>query len=78
MIVVAKKEAVKNQLKKFEDQISDMSKQDMKELLLINSYKLALVRSQMEALTEIIIRNKLATYEEIWKKTDESFKESSI
>ncbi|MBU1201751.1 MAG: hypothetical protein KJ583_00945 [Nanoarchaeota archaeon] len=63
-------------LKDFERQ-SDLSKQELKELLLINTYKLALVRAQMEALTEVLIKHKVTTYEEIWKKTNENFKESS-
>ena len=61
-----------------EKHITDLSKQELKELLLINTYKLALVRSQVEAISEILIKKKLATYEEIWNKTNESFKESTI
>lgn len=63
--------------KNFEKQIADFSKQELKELLLINSYKLALTRSQVEAITQILIKNKLTTYEEIWKKTNENFKEQT-
>jgi len=64
--------------KNFEKQITDLSKQELRELLLINTYKLALVRSQLEALSDVLIKKKLTTYEEIWKKTNESFKESTI
>ncbi len=60
--------------KKFEKQLSDLSDQELKELLLINMYKLALVRAQLEALTSILIQKKLATFEEIWKKTNENFR----
>ena len=60
----------------FNKKIKDMGKQELKELLLINTYKLALVRAQLDALTGIIIKNKFATYEEIWKKTNEIFKDS--
>jgi len=62
----------------FEKHLTDMSKQELKELLLINTYKLAIVRSQLEALTEVLIKHKLTTYEEIWKKTNENFKHSSV
>lgn len=69
------KEEVENNLDK---QISEFSKQELKELLLINTYKLALVRSQLEAISDILIKKKLATYEEIWTKTNENFKESTV
>lgn len=70
----------KTKLKKpnLEEQVRELSKQEIKELLLINTYKLALVRGQMEVITEILVKNKLATREEIWKKTMENFKDSSI
>jgi|TARA_B100000315_G_C14436769_1_gene522791 hypothetical protein len=55
-----------------------MSKQELKELLLINTYKLALARSQVEAVVEILINKKLTTYEEVWKRTNQNFKESTI
>ncbi len=61
-----------------EKHLVDMSKQELKELLLINTYKLALVRAQMEAITEVLIKHKLTSYEEIWKKTNENFKQSSV
>ncbi|MFC1648736.1 hypothetical protein ACFL1B_04730 [Nanoarchaeota archaeon] len=78
MIVVTKEDNVKREIKRMEDEINGMSKQDMKELILINSYKLALARSQIEAIAEILIKNKITTYEDIWKKTDKIFKDSKI
>jgi hypothetical protein len=68
---------IKSNLKKFEKEINDLSKQELKELVLINTYKLAMVRSQLEALTEVLIKKKLATYEEIWNKTNLNMKESN-
>ncbi|MBU0665857.1 MAG: hypothetical protein ABIC91_03150 [Nanoarchaeota archaeon] len=68
----------KDTKKHFEKQIKDLSKQELKELVLINTYKLALVRSQLEAITSILIKNKLATYEEIWKNTDDNFKNTTV
>jgi len=70
---------VKEEIQKnFEKHLTDMSKQELKELLLVNTYKLAIVRSQLEALTEVLIKHKLTTYEEIWKKTNENFKQMSF
>ncbi len=63
---------------KFEKSLTDMSKQELKELLMINTYKVAMMRAQLESLTEILIKQKLTTYEEIWKKTNENFKHSGI
>jgi len=60
----------------FEKQLKDLSDQELKELLLINMYKLALTRAQLETITNILIRNKLATLDEIWKDTNENFKNS--
>jgi len=74
LTTIVKKEVQKN----FERQITDMSKQELKELLLINTYKLALARSQVEAVVEILINKKLTTYEEVWKRTNQNFKESTI
>lgn len=64
--------------KNLERHVTDLSKQELKELLLVNTYKLALVRSQVEAIKDILIKEKLTTFEEIWKKTNENFKESKI
>ncbi|MFH1770486.1 MAG: hypothetical protein ABH828_02925 [archaeon] len=69
-----KKEVEEN----FEKQITELSKQELKELLLINTYKLALVRSQLEAITDVLIKKKLATYEEIWTKTNRNLKEPTL
>ncbi|MBC8500632.1 MAG: hypothetical protein ISS25_00840 [Nanoarchaeota archaeon] len=72
------KETKEEVQKNLEKQITELSKQELKELLLINTYKLALVRSQLEAISDILIKKKLTTYEEVWKKTNENFKESTI
>lgn len=62
--------------KKFDKQIKKLSDQELKELLLINMYKLALVRAQLEALTSIMIKHKITTFDEVWKLTNENFKDS--
>ena len=70
--------ATKDEVQKnFEKHVNELSKQELKELLLINSYKLAITRSQIEAISQILIKNKLTTYEELWKKTNKNFKEQS-
>jgi len=60
--------------RKFDKQINELSDQELKELLLINMYKLALVRAQLEAVTSILIKHKLTTFEEVWKETNDNFK----
>lgn len=59
---------------KFDKEIKELSDQELKELLLINMYKLALVRAQLEAVTAVLIKHKLTTFEEVWKDTNENFK----
>ena len=59
---------------KFEKEIKNLSEQELRELLMINMYKMALLRSQIETLNNILIKNRLTTYEEIWKDTNENFK----
>ncbi len=54
--------------------VKNLSEHEVKELLLINMYKMALMRAQLETLTNIIIKNRLADFEEIWKETNENFK----
>ena len=71
-----KKEVVNstNSSKIFDKHFNKLSDQELKELLLINMYKLALTRAQLEAITNNLIKQKLATFEEIWKETNENFK----
>jgi hypothetical protein len=61
-------------LMQFEKRINALSREDLKDLLLIDTYKLALTRAQIEALVEILIKKKIMTYEEFWKITNEKFK----
>ncbi len=61
-----------------EKEVNDMSKQELRELVMVNTYKLAMARAQIEAMKEILIKKKVTTYEEIWKKTNETFKNSSV
>ena len=70
----SKSESKNNELMEFEKRISAISKEDLKDLLMIDTYKLALTRAQIEALAEILIKKKIMTYEEFWKLTNEKFK----
>lgn len=61
---------------RFDKQIKELSDQELKELLLIHMYKLALVRAQLEAVTAVLIKQKLTNFEEIWKETNNNFKDT--
>ena len=58
--------------------LEDFSKQELKELVLVNAYKLAMLKSQVESISEILIKHKLTTYEELWKKTNKNFKDIKL
>ncbi|MFH1175048.1 MAG: hypothetical protein V1725_08010 [archaeon] len=56
-------------------ELSDqLSLAQVKELLLITQYKLAFTRAQLEAVCDVLVKHKLTTQEELWKKTNEHFK----
>jgi hypothetical protein len=48
---------------------------DIKDAVMVSNYKVAVARAQIEALSEILIRNKIMTYEEFWKLTNEKIKD---
>jgi DNA-directed RNA polymerase subunit F len=56
--------------------IETLSRDELRELLLINTYKLTLTRAQVDAIMEILIKKGITTYDEVWKKTNEIFKEN--
>jgi len=56
--------------------IDRLSRDELHELLMINTYKLALTRAQIDALVDIMIKKGITTYDEVWKKTNEIFKEN--
>jgi len=58
------------------DKLEGLSRDELRELLLINTYKLTLTRAQVDAIMEILIRKGITTYDEVWKKTNEIFKEN--
>ena len=57
-------------------ELERMSRDELRELLMINTYKLALTRAQIDALVDIMIKKGITTYDEVWKKTNEIFKEN--
>jgi hypothetical protein len=63
------------ELSQFEQQIKKLSNEDLKDLLLVNTYKLAMTRAQLEALADLLIKKKVINYEEYWKITNEKFRD---
>ena len=61
---------------RFEKDLKNLSEQELRELLMINMYKMALLRAQLETVNNVLIRARLTTYEEIWKDTNENFRNS--
>ena len=66
------------ELKKLQQDIEKMSLKETKELLLMSMYKLSLVRSQMDALTDLLVKKKLIAREQLWKETNERFEDQSF
>jgi hypothetical protein len=64
------------EVKELEQKLHRMSVDEIKELLLINTYKLALTRAQLDAIVEILIKKEITSYDDVWKKTNEIFKEN--
>ncbi|MBD3209023.1 hypothetical protein GF367_01220 [Candidatus Woesearchaeota archaeon] len=61
----------------FRKKLEKLSAQELRELAMVNAYKVALTRKQLDAVIDILIKKKLTTYEEIWKRTNERFQEES-
>jgi polyhydroxyalkanoate synthesis regulator phasin len=70
------KKASDSNKKKVEKEILSLSRDELRELLMINTYKLALTRAQVDAIMEILIKKGITSYDEVWKKTNEIFKEN--
>ena len=70
------KTKVDSDIKTLDKKLGKMSNEEIKELLLVNTYKLALTRAQIDAIMEILIKKGLTSYDEVWKKTNEIFKEN--
>ncbi|MGV8141493.1 MAG: hypothetical protein ACP5NW_03565 [Candidatus Woesearchaeota archaeon] len=70
------KKASGSNKKKVERDMACLSRDELHELLMINTYKLALTRAQIDAIVEILIKKGMTSYDEVWKKTNEIFKEN--
>ena len=75
-LIMPKKDLVSNKKKCEEIDIANLSRDELRELLMINTYKLALTRAQVDAIVEILIKKGITSYDEVWKKTNEIFKEN--
>jgi hypothetical protein len=67
---------VKGELERLEEHVRNLSDEEVRELLLTQTYKVALMRSQIEALTETLTENDITTYEAFWEATHEHFQDS--
>ncbi|RME53896.1 hypothetical protein D6783_00490 [Candidatus Woesearchaeota archaeon] len=65
-------------LGRLEKEFKKLSQQEIKELLLVNTYKMAMLKAQVEAITQILIKKKITTYEEVWNLTNDIFKDSKL
>ncbi len=64
---------IENALKR---KIESMTLKELRELVLINTYKISIMRAQIEALTELLKDKKILNYESFWKKTKKYVEES--
>jgi hypothetical protein len=76
MNIMPKNSKANKDVQEFEKRLGKMSGEEIKELLLINTYKLALTRAQLDAIVEILIKKQITTYDDVWKKTNEIFREN--
>jgi len=68
-----KKKDLEQELK---EKIEKLTVKELRDLVLVNTYKLAMTRAQIEALLEILKEKKLLNYESFWKKTKKYIEES--
>ena len=62
----------------FRKRLKGMSDQELRELVMVNAYKLEMTRHQLDAVIDIMIRKKLTSYEDVWKRTRERFGEDEM
>ncbi|MFH1650409.1 MAG: hypothetical protein ABIA93_07740 [Candidatus Woesearchaeota archaeon] len=55
--------------------LDKMSPESIRELLLLNTYKVAVLRAQVDTLSDILVKKKLITREQLWKLTNEQFEQ---
>jgi len=71
----SKQEDLEKEIKK---KIEKMTLKELRELVLINTYKISIMRAQIEALLELLREKKIMNYETFWKKTKKFIEESLI
>ncbi len=59
-------------------EVEKLSQKEMKDLLVLTMYKLAVTRSQLDAVTDVLVKKKLTTRADLWKKTDEHFSDTGF
>lgn len=62
----------------FKKHLRSLKQEELKELSLINGFKLTIARAQIDALVQLLKKKKLLTYEEFWKATKQFLEESII
>jgi len=65
-------------LRELKKKIDSMSIKELRDLTLINTYKIALMRAQIEALIDIISKKGISDYESFWKDTRKFLDESLL
>lgn len=58
-----------------EKQLAKMGAKETKELLLLTMYKLSVTRSQLDAVTSLLVKKKVLKADEIWAETGKRFSE---
>ncbi len=59
-------------------EVEKLSQKEMKELLVLTMYKLAVTRSQLDAVTDVLVKKRLTTRADLWKQTDEHFSDTGF
>ncbi len=58
-----------------EERIQRLTAKEAKELLFLTMAKLALVRAQLDALTDLLVKKRVITTKKLWEETAKRFKE---
>ncbi len=54
-----------------------LSSRELRELLFLTAYKEAVTRAQVDAVVDLLIKNKLTTYEEFWRLTQDYLRKAA-
>lgn len=61
-----------------ERQIAKLSEEEVRELLVLSMYKLAMTRAHVDALSDLLVKKKVVKREELWDLTAEKFDENKF